>query len=60
MGSCCVAQCQTSALWEPVGIRWGRGCKGGSGRGGHIYTYGWFTLLYGGNQHDIVKQLSSN
>ena len=55
MGSCCVAQCQTSALWEPVGIRWGRGCKEGSGGGGHIYTYGWFTLLYGGNQHDIVK-----
>ena len=27
---------------------------------GHMYTYDWFTLLYGRNQYDIVKQLSSN
>ena len=24
------------------------------------YTYGWFMLIYGRNQHNIVKQLSSN
>ena len=24
-----------------------------------VYTYGWFTLLYSRNQHNIVKQLHS-
>ena len=27
---------------------------------GHMYTYGWFMLIYGTNQQNIVKQLSSN
>ena len=27
---------------------------------GHMYIYGWLMLMYGRNQHDIVKQLSSN
>ena len=27
---------------------------------GHMYTYGWFMLMYGRNQHNIVKQSSSN
>ena len=27
---------------------------------GHTYTYGWFVLIYGRNQHNTVKQLSSN
>ena len=26
----------------------------------NIYNFGWFMLLYGRNQHNIVKQLSSN
>ena len=26
----------------------------------HMYTYGWFMLMYGRNQHNIVKQLFSN
>ena len=26
----------------------------------HTYTYGWFMLMYGRNQHNIVKKLSSN
>ena len=34
--------------------------KGGSRGRGHMYTYGWFMLMYGRNQHNIVKQLSSN
>ena len=25
-----------------------------------MYTYGWFVLMYGRNQHNIVKQLFSN
>ena len=24
------------------------------------YAYGWFMLMYGKNQHNIVKQVSSN
>ena len=32
---------------------------GGSKGKRYIYTCGWFTLLYGRNQHNIVKQFSS-
>ena len=32
----------------------------GSGWRGHMYTCGWLMLLYGRNQHKILKQLSSN
>ena len=32
--------------------------EGGSRGRGHMYTYGWFTLMYGRSQHNIVKQLS--
>ena len=34
--------------------------EGGLRRRGLMYTYGWFMLIYGRNQHSIVKQLSSN
>ena len=27
---------------------------------GYMYTYGWFTLMYGRNQHNSIKQLSPN
>ena len=37
-----------SALWQPRG-------EGGSGGRGHVYTYDWFMLMYGRNQHNIVK-----
>ena len=33
---------------------------GGSRERGYTYTYSWFTLLYSRNQHNIVKQWSSN
>ena len=32
----------------------------GSRRRGYMYTCGWFIFLYNRNQHNIVKQLSSN
>ena len=39
--------------WERVGR--------GSSRGrGHMYTYGWFMLIFGRNQYSIIKQLSFN
>ena len=28
--------------------------------GGHMYTYGWFMLMFGRNQQNSVKQLSFN
>ena len=32
-----------------------------SSRGkGYMYIYGWFMLLNGRNQHNIIKQVSSN
>ena len=42
-------------LWaNPEG--WG-GEGGGRGvqDGGHMYTHGWFMLMYGQNHHNIVK-----
>ena len=38
---------------------WDGRWKGSSGGKGHMYTYGWFMLMFSRNQHNIVKQLSS-
>ena len=36
--------------------RWDEeGGKRGIQDGGHMYTHGWFMLVYGNNQHNIVK-----
>ena len=47
------------ALWEVSELaydqRWEKFIKGI-----YMYNYGWFILLYGKNQHNLVKQLSSN
>ena len=56
-----------SPAWHSV-MTWGGGggvrCsgewEGGSGGRWYMYNYGWFVLLYGWNQHNIVKQFSSN
>ena len=42
------------------GLGWGGRREGGSGGGGHLCSYGRFVLTYGRNQHNIVKQLTSN
>ena len=42
----------------PGGVGWGERWRWGSRVRGHIYTYGCFMLMYGRNQHNIVKQLS--
>ena len=34
--------------------------EGGPRGKGYMYTYNWFTLMYSGNEHNIVKQLYSN
>ena len=43
-------------------VRWDNpeglgGAGGGRGLqdGGHMYTHGWFMLMYGKNQHNTVK-----
>ena len=36
------------------------GVQGGLRKRGHMHTYGWLMLMFGRNQHNIVKQLSSN
>ena len=43
--------CDNLEGWEGVGG--GREVQ----KGGDICTYGWLMLVYGRNQHDIVKQL---
>ena len=53
-------QCSVyNALWWPGGEKWGwwGGCWTWRG---YMHTYGWFMLLYGRNQYNIVKQLFSN
>ena len=45
---------QTSVLWQPRGVGCSGRWEGGSSGRGHIYTYGWFMLMYGRNQHNIV------
>ena len=58
MGICYMTQethmrlCDNLEVWVGVGRR--------LKREGHMYTYVWFLLLYGRNQHNIVKQLSFN
>lgn len=51
-----------SPAWHSVmtyrGGMWGR--KEGSQRRWYIYSCGWYVLLYGRNQLNIVKQFSSN
>ena len=32
--------------------------EGGSRWRGHVYNYDWFMLMYGRDQHNILKQLS--
>ena len=46
--------CDNLEGWNGVGV------EEGSRGWGHMYTSGRFMLLYGRNQHNIVKQLSSN
>ena len=50
---------QLDALWWPRGVGWGRWEGGPRGRG-CMYKDCWFMLSYSRNQHNIVKQLSSN
>ena len=45
--------CDNLERWDR---RWERGSRGR----GHMYTCDWFMLMYGRNQHNIVKQLSFN
>ena len=60
MWICCVTQGpQASALWQPRGVWWGGRWEEGLGRRGYMYTCGWFMLMYGRNQYNIVKQLPS-
>ena len=45
---------QPGALWWPRRVGWKRGGRRST------CNYDWFTLSYGRNQHNIVKQVSSN
>ena len=47
---------KTGALWHPGWVEWGRDSSGRD----HMYTCGWFMLMYGPSHHNIINQLSSN
>ena len=47
--------CDNAERWNVVGVG-----KEVLGARVHMYTCGWFMLMYGRNQHNIVQQLSFN
>ena len=47
---------QTGALYQPSWVGWGGGSRGR----GHMYTCGWFMLMFDRKQQNSVKQLSFN
>ena len=47
-------------LYDNTGGGRGGRWEGGSRGQGRTYTYGWIMLMYGRNQHNIVKQVSFN
>ena len=58
MGICCVTQ--GTEVWQSEGEGWGGRWEGILKGRGYMYTYGcWFLLLFGRNQQNSVKQLSS-
>ena len=46
--------------WWQVEGEWSGMWEGGLRGRGNMYTYGSFMLIYGSNQHNIIKQLFSN
>ena len=48
-----LAFCDGLEAWDGGGVR-----EGGSIKRGCMYNYGGFSLLCGGNQHNVVKQFS--
>ena len=61
MGSCYITQgTQPGALWQPRGVGCGGRWEGVSRGRGHMYTYGWFMLMFDRKQQNSVKQLSFN
>ena len=51
---------KSGALWQTRGVVYSGRWEGCSRERGHMYTYGWFVLIYGRNKHNTVKQLSFN
>jgi len=45
---------KAGAQGQPWGVGWG-GRWEGVQDGGHMYTCGWFMLMYGKNYHNIIK-----
>ena len=56
----CDSGSSIQCLWQPRGVGWGGSGEGGSGGRRNMYTCGWFILMCGRNQHNSVKQLSSD
>ena len=57
----CVTQgARPRALWQHRGLAWGGRQEGGAGGRGPRETCGWLMLMWGRDQHNVVKQLSSN
>lgn len=51
---------QPSVLWQPEGWDGMGGGTGGSGGRGHMCSCGWFMVMCGRGQHNIVKKFSFN
>ena len=44
---------KSGALWQPRDLGWNGRWEGGSRGKGHMYTYGWFMLMYGRNKYNV-------
>ena len=44
-------------LWQPREVGWDGSWEGGSRGRGNMHPYGWLILVYGRNQHNIVKRM---
>ena len=56
----CCRELTSGTLWQPRRMAWGGRWERVSRGRGHMYTTDWFVLMYGKDQPNIVKQLSSN
>ena len=57
---CKAQETQKGALYQPIGVAWGRRWEGGSKGRGNMYIYDWFMLRFDRKQWNPVKQLSFN
>ena len=58
VGICCTAQrTRIRSLWQPRRVGWDGRWGGSSRRRRCMCTYGWYMLIYGRNEHNIINTI---